>query len=254
MTFTFLGTGTSQGIPVIGCTCEVCTSSDEKNKRQRCAALIQSADKNILIDGGPDIRVQLLRTQISSIEAVFLTHEHYDHLGGLDDLRPIGFLQNGIHLYGLTRVLDQVKIKYDYAFGEQKYPGAPKFHLHKLVDESTTVIEGVQIVPLTIHHGELDILGYLMDNKLMYITDANGIPQNTLEKIYGIDTLVINALHHTPHHSHYTLAQTLEMITLIKPKQAYLIHLSHHMGLHHQVEKLLPNNVKLAYDGLCLEL
>lgn len=254
MTLEFLGTGTSQGIPVIGCSCLVCTSPNSEDKRNRCAALISDHGTALLIDSGPDIRAQLLRAKVSHLDAVLITHEHYDHTGGLDDLRPIGFNSDGIQLYARANVLEQIKIKYDYAFGEQKYPGAPKFKLHILEGMEELTFGTISVRPLPVQHGNLSILGYCFNDLLMYITDANGLPEQTLKSIQNIDTLVINALHHTPHHSHFTLAETLETIEKINPRQTYIIHVSHHMGLHHEVSHMLPEQVFLAYDTLKIEI
>lgn len=254
MTIEFLGTGTSQGIPVIGCTCSVCTSDNRKDKRKRCAALVSDKGTSLLIDSGPDIRAQLLKASVTHLEAVLITHEHYDHTGGLDDLRPIGFHSDGIQLYAQSNVLEQIKIKYDYAFTEQKYPGAPKFHLHILEGTEELRFGKIRVRPLPIQHGNLKILGYCFDDILMYITDANGVPDQTIKSIQNIDTLVINALHHKRHHSHFTLSETLDMILKINPRQAYIIHVSHHLGLHDEVSLNLPSNVFLAYDTLKLEV
>lgn len=254
MNIEFLGTGTSQGIPVIGCTCSVCTSSDSNDKRNRCAAVITEGGTTLLIDSGPDIRLQLLRAGISRVDGVLITHEHYDHTGGLDDLRPIGFNYNGIHLYGQPKVLEQIKLKYNYAFGEQKYPGTPEFHLNPVNEFEVIHFDNIQVKPVPISHGNLNIMGYCFNEKLVYITDANGIPETTLDEIRNKDTLIINALHHTPHHSHFTLAQTLNVIQKINPRRAYIIHISHHMGLHKEVSIGLPENVFLAFDTCKLEM
>ena len=219
MNITFLGTGTSQGVPVIGCTCEVCLSSNRRDKRLRCAALIQDGPSNILIDGGPDIRYQLLRAGVTHLEALLLTHEHYDHTGGLDDLRPLIFIKNEpLPIYLQRDVSEIIKLKYDYAFGEQKYPGAPRFELIEIQADTSFHIGSSYVKPLRVIHGELSILGYQINNKLAYITDANQLPESTLKNIQGVEVLVINALHHRPHHSHFTLDQTLEVIKQVSPK------------------------------------
>jgi phosphoribosyl 1,2-cyclic phosphate phosphodiesterase len=252
--FTFLGTGTSQGIPVIGCTCEVCVSRDPRDQRNRCAAWIEMEGKHYLIDAGPDIRQQLLRTGIRSIAGVFLTHEHYDHIGGLDDLRPIGFLQGGIDIFGNATVLDAVKLKFDYAFREHKYPGAPKFHLHEILPELRIDSLPIDIVPIVVNHGHLKISGFIINQKLAYITDSNGFPEPTIQRLRNIDILIINALHHEPHHSHFTLAQTLAQIEILRPSKAFIIHMSHLLGRHENIQALLPLGVQLAYDFLSLEI
>lgn len=254
MTFEFLGTGTSQGIPVIGCTCSVCTSTNLKDKRNRCAGLFSAHNTTLLIDSGPDIRTQLLRAGVHQLDAALITHEHYDHIGGLDDLRPLGFISDGVRVFAQPNVMEQIKIKYDYAFGEQKYPGAPKFHLQPVFQNEDLLFGKVVVKPLSIQHGNLQIIGYCFDGTLMYITDANGIPDETLKAIKNIDTLIINALHHTAHHSHFTLSETLDTIQQINPRQTYIIHVSHHMGLHDVVNQRLPAGVFLAYDTLKLEL
>ena len=255
MNITFLGTGTSQGVPVIGCTCEVCLSSNRRDKRLRCAALIQDGPSNILIDGGPDIRYQLLRAGVTHLEALLLTHEHYDHTGGLDDLRPLIFIKNEpLPIYLRRDVSEIIKLKYDYAFGEQKYPGAPRFELIEIQADTSFHIGSSYVKPLRVIHGELSILGYQINNKLAYITDANQLPESTLKNIQGVEVLVINALHHRPHHSHFTLDQTLEVIKQVSPKSTYIIHMSHYMGLYEDVQAKLPQNVYLAYDQLKLDL
>ncbi|MEP7267675.1 MAG: MBL fold metallo-hydrolase [Saprospiraceae bacterium] len=255
MKLTFLGTGTSQGIPVIGCDCEVCKSIDDRDKRLRCAALITKDDSTILIDSGPDIRQQLLRTGISALKKVLITHEHYDHTGGLDDLRPLGFKHHqGMDIYAQSYVHDIIKVKFDYAFTVQKYPGAPKFNLFTINPFEEFILDTIRVYPLAIQHGHLNILGFRFDDKLAYITDANGIPESTLHSIYKIDTLVINALHHQAHHSHFTLAKALSEIKKINPRQAYIIHMSHQMGFHQTIEEELPLNVRLAYDTLSIKV
>ncbi len=255
MKLTFLGTGTSQGIPVIGCRCEVCTSNDSKDKRLRCAALVSMEGYQILIDSGPDIRQQLLREEIDQVQAVLISHEHYDHTGGLDDLRPIIFSRDvPMDIYSLPYVLDTIRKKVDYAFGESKYPGAPKFHLISCFPGQKINLGPLKIIPLDIGHGELNILGFLFNQRLAYITDANRIPDLTVEVLKNIDTLIISTLHHTPHHSHFTFSESLDAIVKINPRQAFLIHMSHHLGKHESIQKTLPPNICLAYDQLTIEI
>ncbi|MEP7320368.1 MAG: MBL fold metallo-hydrolase [Saprospiraceae bacterium] len=255
MRITFLGTGTSQGIPVIGCDCEVCLSDNPKDKRLRCAAFIQEGDTSLLIDSGPDIRIQLLRERIRRINGVLLTHEHYDHTGGLDDLRPFIFMQNQpMQVYAQADVLRILQIKYDYAFGAGSYPGAPKFRLTEVSSGIPFNVHQSNIVPWRVFHGDLGILGYKFGNKLMYITDASELPDETIEECKGISCLVINALHHRPHHAHFTLEQTLKTIDVLHPKSSYIIHMSHHMGLHNTLSASLPPTVHFAYDSLSLDL
>ncbi len=255
MKLTFLGTGTSQGVPVIGCTCTVCTSADIKNKRLRCAALVEHHDIKFLIDCGPDIRQQLLKANISRLDGVVLTHEHYDHIGGLDDLRPIIFKQHQpAKIYAQIDVIQQIKIKYHYAFVPQSYPGAPKFDLIEAKSGEPFFIHDLKVYPFKVKHGDLDILGYKFNDHLAYITDSNGLNETTLHTILKVPVLVINALHQRPHHSHYTLDQTLSQIQHIQPGTAYLIHMSHYMGLNELVQATLPPNVFLAYDTLTVEI
>ncbi len=253
MKLTFLGTGTSQGVPVIGCTCRVCTSIDLKDKRLRCAAVIEHKNTIVLIDSGPDIRQQLIRARIPKLDGVLLTHEHYDHTGGLDDLRPFMFMQNqAMEVYAQHDVLEVIKTKYHYAFNQGAYPGAPRFNLLECKAGETFIIESLRIKPLKVKHGDLNILGFKLNDDLAYITDSNGLDSDTIEEIKSIPILVINALHQRPHHSHYTLDQTLHQIDLIHPKQAYLIHMSHHMGLHQPVQATLPKHVFMAFDTLII--
>ncbi|MEO5583342.1 MAG: MBL fold metallo-hydrolase [Saprospiraceae bacterium] len=255
MKITFLGTGTSQGIPVIGCDCEVCRSTNPKDKRLRCAAYVQEGDTAILIDSGPDIRSQLLRGGIRKLNGVLLTHEHYDHTGGLDDLRPFSFMQNEpVLVYAQKDVLETLLTKYDYAFGVGSYPGAPRFKLNEVGSGIPFKMDEIQVIPWRVFHGDLGILGYKFDNKLMYITDANELPDETIRECKGIRCLIINALHHRPHHAHFTLEQTLKTINIIHPESAYIIHMSHHMGLHETLSTWLPPNVHFAFDSLSLNI
>jgi len=253
MKITFLGTGTSQGVPVIGCECDVCKSINPKDFRLRTSALISVQGKNFLIDAGPDLRQQLLQNKINSVDAIFMTHEHKDHLGGLDDIRPINFRSGKeMNIYGMRRVLNVIEKDYDYAFKTFKYPGVPTFQLHAVHDDPF-IVEGVQIEPIHVKHLSLPILGFKIE-KFAYITDASFIAPKEKSKLHNLDLLVINALRHEEHYSHFCLSQALGIISELKPKKAYLIHISHDMGLYNEINPTLPDNVYMAYDGLKLEI
>lgn len=250
--FTFLGTGTSQGVPVIGCECEVCQSSNPKDKRLRAAGLISYNDHRIAIDAGPDFRQQMLAQKMKSLDAILLTHEHNDHVIGLDDIRPFYFIQEkDIPVYGLERVLTEVKERFAYFFLENPYPGVPRIAMNLITKDTPITISGLLIQPIEVMHGEMPILGYRFDD-LVYITDAKKISYTETKKIIGCKTLIINALHHDLHHSHFNLDEALELIDKVKPKRAWITHLSHIMGEHDKIESGLPPNVRLAYDGLSI--
>jgi phosphoribosyl 1,2-cyclic phosphate phosphodiesterase len=254
MKLKFLGTGTSQGVPVIGCKDEVCTSTDSKDKRFRASALITSdLGKKILIDCGPDFRMQMLDNDESKIDAVLITHEHTDHVIGLDDLRPVIFRnKKDMPIYTLARVAGEIKNKFPYAFAEVKYPGAPSFEIHEITDQKFTV-ENVEIIPIPVLHYKLPVLGFKFKN-LCYITDASFFPETTLPLLRNLDVLIINCLRKSPEHiSHFVLPEIIELNEILKPKKIYLTHISHAFGLHEIVQKELPENIFLAYDGLELE-
>ena len=247
MEITFLGTGTSTGIPEIGCKCEVCTSTNLKDKRLRTSALIKLKGKNILIDCGPDFRMQMLNREFEKITGVLLTHEHYDHVGGLDDLRP--FCKFGdINIYAEKQVLNSLESRIPYCFTDSKYPGVPNLVLNQ-IDENDFYIEGIKVTPVRLMHYLLPILGFRINN-FAYLTDLKTIPDKEYSKLSGLDTLVINALRTTEHISHQTLEDALTNIKKINPRKAYLIHFSHQLGLHDDIQKILPKNVYLAYDNL----
>lgn len=242
----FLGTGTSTGVPQIGCNCEVCKSTNPKDNRLRASAIVRTANLNILIDCGPDFREQILRASSDKLDALIVTHSHYDHVGGIDDLRP--YCKNGsFPIYCQKDVIDDLHARIPYCFKEKLYPGVPKLELKEIGLEPFD-IGSVTIRPLRIFHYKLPILGYIIGN-MAYITDAKTIPDETIEQLKGIDTLVINALRIEPHISHMSLSECLDKIKEIAPRRAYLIHLSHDMGLHDEVSKMLPSNVEIAYDG-----
>lgn len=249
---TFLGTGTSTGIPEIGCTCPTCTSEDSRDKRLRVSALIQEGDECVLIDSGPDFREQLLRTKINRLNAILITHEHYDHVGGLDDIRPLFRKQSACHVYAEPNVIQAIKTRMPYAFTENKYPGVPDIALYPLSpDKAVRLTEHITATPLRVIHGKLPILGFKLGN-LAYVTDCKTLPEETIEKIKGVDTLIINALRTYSHISHLCLEEALAYIREIGPKKAYLIHFAHTFGPHVEIEKLLPEGVFAAYDGLTI--
>jgi phosphoribosyl 1,2-cyclic phosphate phosphodiesterase len=248
----FLGTGTSQGVPIIGCSCEVCRSLDFRDKRLRTSVFIEVGGKNLLIDTGPDFRQQMLRESISRLDAVLFTHAHRDHTGGLDDIRAFNFMQEmDMPTYATSEVLKQLQTDFAYIFEKHAYFGLPRLELHEITDQAFTV-DGIRVLPLPVMHLRLPVTGFRIGN-FSYITDANHIPATTLELLKGTSVLVLNALQIAEHLSHFNLEQALQMIDIIKPQRAYLTHISHKLGLHSKVEKLLPSNVQLAYDGLEIE-
>ena len=247
----FLGTGTSQGIPMIACSCEVCSSEDPRDQRLRVSMHIEVNGKSFIIDTGPDFRQQILRAGIRHVDAVLFTHEHKDHTAGLDDIRGFNFAQQtAIPLYARQQVINQLKREFAYAFGENKYPGVPEIDVYE-IDGKPFTVQGIAIQPIFVKHYYLDVLGFRFGN-FAYVTDANSIAPEEQDKLRNLDVLVINALRKTTHVSHFTLAEALELIADLQPKQAYITHISHQMGLHAEVQKELPPNVSLAYDGLVL--
>jgi phosphoribosyl 1,2-cyclic phosphate phosphodiesterase len=250
---TFLGTGTSQGVPVIGCECEVCRSLDYRDKRLRVSVYLQIDGTSLVIDTGPDFRQQMLRERISKLDAVLLTHSHKDHIAGLDDVRAFNFLQaKGMPLYGTAKTLEQVKKEFYYAFEVQKYPGIPVLNLQEL-DDSEFEVNGIKIVPLPVMHLHMPVMGFRIGD-FSYITDANFIPEETHSKLKGTKVLVLNALQKERHQSHFTLQEALVQAKVINAEQTYFTHISHKMGLHQSVSKDLPNSIALAHDGLTIIL
>ncbi|QCR21180.1 MBL fold metallo-hydrolase [Pontibacter sp. SGAir0037] len=253
MKVTFLGTGTSQGVPVIGCSCEVCRSVDYRDKRLRVSIHLQVNDKSIIIDTGPDFRQQVLRERIKTLDALVFTHEHKDHTAGLDDIRAYNFLQNkDMPVYGEERVLRQLKQEFSYIFADFKYPGIPRVELYP-VTETPFEVEGVTFTPIRVMHYKLPIFGYRIGD-FTYITDANYISENEKEKIRGSKVIVLNALRHEPHISHFSLQEAIKVLDELQPEQAYLTHISHLLGQHRHIEQELPENIHLAYDGLQIEV
>lgn len=254
MQLTFLGTGTSTGVPTPACHCKVCTSADSHDKRLRTSALVQTAGKNILIDCGPDFRYQALREDLRRIDAVLVTHSHYDHVGGFDDLRAYCALlpDNRMPVYCTADVAADFYARMPYCFAEHPYPGVPKFDLH-IIDRSSFNIGGVEIEPIPVMHRNLEIRGYRIGN-LAYITDCLTLPETSREKIRSVDTLVINALRFKPHYSHLSLAQALDLIDDLHPRRAYIIHMGHDIGFHRDIPAHLPRHVSPAYDGLRINI
>lgn len=253
MKITLLGTGTSQGVPVIGCSCLVCRSSDYRDKRLRVSALFEIKDKKIVIDTGPDFRQQMLREKVQKIDAILFTHQHKDHTAGLDDIRPFNHRHRmDMPIYGRRLVLEQLKQEYAYVFENVTYPGIPRVMLHE-IDYSPFKIEGIEIIPIEVMHHKLPVLGYRIGD-ITFITDANYIADSEKEKIHGSKILILNALHKERHISHFNLEQAIEVVKTLKVEKTYLTHISHHMGLHREVSKELPNGIALGYDGLCLEV
>ena len=253
MTVTFLGTGTSQGVPVIGCECDVCRSLDFRDKRLRVSIHLQIAGKSIIVDSGPDFRQQVLRERIKKLDALLFTHEHKDHTSGMDDIRAFNFMQHlDMPLYAEPRVINQIKQEYAYIFSGHNYPGIPRVNLFP-ISEQPFEVEGIPVTPIRVMHYKLPVLGFRIHN-FTYITDANYISETEKAKIAGSEVIVLNALRKEPHISHFSLAEAVALLTELKPRKAYLTHISHLMGFHREVENELPDFISLAYDGLKIAL
>lgn len=251
MKVTFLGTGTSQGVPLIGCNCEVCRSTHEKDKRLRSSILIEDDGKTFVIDTGPDFRQQMLREDVKRLDAVIFTHEHRDHIAGLDDIRAFNFImKTAIDIYADDNVERALRTTLWYIFSEDKYPGIPEVTLHH-IDGKPFSIGQTKFIPIQVMHHKLPIWGFRVNN-FTYITDANFIPEEEKKKIYGSEVLVLNALRKEKHISHFTLDEAIETIKELNPEQAYLTHISHQLGKHEDIERELPPHIRLAYDGLRL--
>lgn len=248
MNFLFLGTGTSTGVPQIGCHCKVCSSKDKKNRRLRASVMITEYNTRLLIDSGPDLRLQLLNNNIDWLSGVLLSHEHYDHIGGLDDVRPLGNMQ----VYAEQRVLDVIKQNMPYCFNEINYPGVPKINLHA-IDENSFEINHIHIQPIRVMHAHLPILGFRI-GKAAYLTDIKTLDQKAIEQLSGLDLLVINALRIKPHISHLSLEESIHLAQRIDARQTFFTHISHDMGLHDEINASLPPRIRLSYDGLSYDL
>ena len=247
-----IGSGTSTGVPQIGCTCPVCTSTDPKDNRLRASAIVETDDARILIDCGPDFRTQVLRLPFEKIDGVLITHEHYDHVGGLDALRP--FCRFGaVPIYAEEYVARALRLRMPYCFVDHRYPGVPDIPLQEIEVGHAFSIHHTEVVPLRVMHGRLPILGYRI-GRLAYLTDFKTIGDAEVEKLRGVEVLVVNALRFTEHYSHFNVAEALALIARVAPREAYLTHMSHDIGLHAVTEPTLPRGVHMAYDTLQLEI
>lgn len=252
MTITFLGTGTSQGVPVIACGCEVCTSADARDKRLRSSIMVQG-DKTVVIDSGPDFRYQMLREHVQHLDALLFTHEHKDHVAGMDDVRAFNYKQNSaIDVYADERVQAVLKNEFPYVFAEFKYPGIPQVKLNTITNDPFNIGD-ITFNPIEVMHYRLPVKGFRI-NDFTYITDAKTVSAAEMEKIKGSKILVINALQKQSHISHFTLEEAIDFAAQIGAEQTYLTHISHRLGRHEDVSKELPIGVELAYDGLKLEI
>ncbi len=250
MRLTFLGTGTSQGVPVIACGCAVCQSQDKRDRHLRTSALVETDEgKNILIDIGPDFREQMLREKVSHLDSILITHAHRDHVGGLDDIRSFNYVQHcKMEIFCNREARTAIERDYHYIFAYHEFPGLPEANLHEVSGDEPFEAAGVEVIPVKAMHKDLPILGYRI-GKLGYITDANHIEPRELDKLRGVDVLVVNALRKTKHFSHFCLEEALEVIKEVKPNRAYITHVSHEMGLYAEVNGELPEGVQIACDG-----
>jgi phosphoribosyl 1,2-cyclic phosphate phosphodiesterase len=253
MTFTFLGTGTSQGVPMIGCYCEVCTSDNPKDKRLRSSLMIEKNTDRIVIDSGPDFRQQMLRENVDSLDGVVFTHEHKDHIAGLDDVRAFNYLQRkAMDVYATSRVQEALKREFHYIFSGDSYPGIPKLNMHT-INEKPFKAASIDLIPVPVMHLNLPVLGFRIGD-FSYVTDANYIEEKSIKLLHGTKVLVLNALRNEKHVSHFSLDEAIKMVEEIKPEQAFFTHISHQLGLHDAVNEKLPENIRIAYDGLRINL
>ena len=250
---TFLGTGTSQGVPVIACDCAVCKSDDPRDKRLRSSLLLKIADQNFVIDAGPDFRQQMLRENVRNLRAILLTHEHVDHIFGLDDIRSFNWVQgHATDIYAEPRVQEAIRRIFHYVFADFKYPGVPEMKLHPVKDHPL-LIDNVKFTPIRCYHHKLPVYGFRVGD-LTYITDTNFIPDEEMAKIEGTKILVINALRKEKHISHFNLEEALIVAERVGAEKTFLTHLSHQFGFHQNIQSELPHNIFVAFDGLKLEL
>ena len=250
---TFLGTGTSQGVPVIGCNCLVCKSGDSRDKRLRTSIMIDSGKTKLVIDTGPDFRQQMLREKVGKLDGIVFTHEHKDHIAGMDDIRAFNYIQKkDMDIYATMNVQNALRREFHYVFEQDAYPGVPRVNL-LTIDNKPFMVGDIQLIPIHVLHYKMPVNGYRIGD-FTYITDAKTIADEEMDKMRGTKILVLNALRKAPHISHFNLAEALQIIADIKPEKAYLTHISHLLGLHKEIETELPENVQLAFDGLTIEI
>ena len=252
MKVTVLGTGTSQGVPVIACNCQVCRSDDPRDNRLRCAILVEVGDTCLLVDAGPDFRQQMLRYRVTNLDAVLLTHEHADHIFGLDDIRSFNWVRKApMDIYCEQRVAENLKTIFNYAFAENRYPGTPQMELMPINGEPF-LLQGIEVIPIRLYHHKLPVYGFRFGN-FAYLTDFNRIETEEMSKLMGVEVLIICALRKKPHISHLNLSEALNLVEQIAPRMTYLTHMSHDMGLHADLAEELPEGVAPAFDGLVIE-
>lgn len=248
-----LGTGTSQGVPVVACDCDVCQSNDPFDKRLRSAAMIETPQNVLVIDAGPDFRQQMLRERVKKLDAILITHDHKDHIAGIDDVRAFNWvLKKPMEIYGRAKALQTIEKDFSYAFHKIKYPGVPQINLHRIENMPFTINKDL-ITPIYALHGNLPVTGFRIGD-FSYLTDASVIEPKELDKMKGSKCIIINGLRLEPHHSHFTLDEAVNLLQLLNPELGYITHISHQMGFHHEVNKTLPPGIALAYDGLEINL
>jgi len=253
MKITVLGTGTSQGVPVIACNCEVCRSLNKKDKRLRCSILVEAEGTTLLVDAGPDFRQQMLTCNVTNLDAVLLTHEHADHIFGLDDIRSFNWVRKSpMDIYCEKRVAENLQMTFKYAFAEIKYPGTPQMELLP-IDGNKFMVRGIEVTPVRLFHHKLPVYGFRF-GKFAYLTDFNRIEPDELDKLKGVEVLIICALRKNSHISHLNLAEALSLAGQIAPRRTFLTHMSHEMGFHDDLMKILPEGVQPAFDGMVIEM
>lgn len=251
---TFLGTGTSQGVPLIACNCKVCSSNNPLDKRLRTSVKVEVGDTTIVIDSGPDFRQQMLRSETKKIDALIFTHEHKDHIAGMDDIRAFNYIHKlPVDVFASQQVQVALRREYQYIFADFKYPGIPEINLFTIANNQSFKVNDIEIVPIEVLHYKLPVLGFRIGD-FTYITDANAISDIEKEKIKGSKVLVLNALRHEKHISHFTLSEAIALVQELNVPEAYFTHISHQLGLHHEVDATLPNGMHLAYDGLSINI